>query len=125
MNEMAPFDERSSAGATPPACWSCAGPVDAAALFCPTCKAVQPPRSTDHFTRLGLPVGFTVDIADLDRRYFQAQRQLHPDRFATKTPPQRAISQSQAVSLNDAYETLKDPLARASYLLQLKGIVTS
>jgi molecular chaperone HscB len=122
MNQMAPFDEQISTVATPTPCWSCAGPVAATALFCATCKAVQPPRPVDHFTRLGLPVNFAVDTAELDRRYFAAQRQLHPDRFATKTPRERAISQNQAVGLNEAYETLKDPLARATYLLRLKGI---
>lgn len=126
MNQMAPLDEQNAGQAprqaAPASCWSCCGPVDVTVLFCPTCKAVQPPRAMDHFARLGLPVGFALDLADLDRRYFAAQRQLHPDRFATKTARERAISQNQAVTLNDAYETLKDPLARATYLLQLKGI---
>jgi len=122
MNQMAPFDDQTSGQAATTACWSCAGPVDARALFCATCKAVQPPRATDHFTRLGLPIDFAVDTAELDRRYFAAQRQLHPDRFATRTPRERAISQNQAVTLNDAYETLKSPLTRATYLLHLKGI---
>ena len=65
---------------------------------------------------------FAVNAAELDRRYFALQRQLHPDRFATRTARERAISQSQAVALNEAYETLKDPLERATYLLKLKGI---
>jgi molecular chaperone HscB len=102
-------------------CWSCNAPVDAAAPFCAACGKVQPPGASDHFTRLGLPTGFTVDRAELDKRYFALQRQLHPDRFATASARERAISQSQAVSLNDAYETLKDPLRRASYLLKLHG----
>jgi molecular chaperone HscB len=122
MTEMAAMTRRTQAAAAPAPCWSCAGPAEADALFCPTCRAVQPPRVTDHFTRLGLPIDFAVDKVELDRRYFAAQRQLHPDRFATKTPRERAISQNQAVSLNEAYETLKDPLQRASYLLRLKGI---
>jgi molecular chaperone HscB len=83
---------------------------------------VQAPRPGDHFTRLGLPIEFAVDTAELDRRYFALQRQLHPDRFAMRTPRERAISQSQAVALNEAYETLKDPLSRATYLLGLYGI---
>jgi molecular chaperone HscB len=102
-------------------CWSCNAAVDAAAPFCAACGKVQPPGSADHFTRLGLPTGFAVDRAELDKRYFALQRQLHPDRFATASARERAISQSQAVSLNDAYETLKDPLRRASYLLKLRG----
>ncbi len=91
-------------------------------MFCATCKAVQPPRAVDHFARLGLAVGFALDAAELDRRYFAAQRQLHPDRFAGKSARERMVSQSQAVSLNEAYETLKDPLARANYLLKLRGV---
>ncbi len=130
MNELTPFTAAVSAPPSaiqvpPTACWSCKGPVDATALFCPTCKAVQPPRAVDHFTRLGLPVDFALDASELDRRYFAAQRLLHPDRFATKTAKERAISQSQAVALNEAYEALKDPLARATYLLALKGITAN
>lgn len=103
-------------------CWSCKGPVNAAALFCPTCKAVQAPAPVDHFARLGLDVGFELDVPALDRLYFDLQRQLHPDRFATKAPKERALSQQQATALNDAYETLKDPLKRADYLVHLLGV---
>ena len=102
-------------------CWSCRGPADGSAVLCPTCGAVQPPGQLDHFARLGLNVDFDVDRAALDRRYFDCQRLLHPDRFATRTPRERALSQSQAVSINEAYEILKDPLKRADYLVHLKG----
>lgn len=90
-------------------------------VLCPTCGAVQPPGLLDHFGRLGLNAEFDLDLATLDRRYFDCQRLLHPDRFATRTPRERALSQSQAVSINEAYETLKDPLKRADYLVHLKG----
>ena len=103
------------------ACWSCKGPVLAAEPFCPTCKAVQPPGQADHFARLGVNICFDVDVNYLDTRYFDLQRQLHPDRFATKTPKERALSQQQATSLNEAYEILKDPLRRADYLVHLMG----
>ena len=65
---------------------------------------------------------FDVDVPALDRVYFDLQRQLHPDRFATKAAKERALSQQQATALNDAYETLKDPLKRADYLVHLKGV---
>jgi len=103
-------------------CWSCKGPVSVAALFCPTCKAVQAPASVDHFMRLGVERTFDMDVPALDRLYFDLQRQLHPDRFATKAPKEKALSQQQATALNDAYETLKDPLKRADYLVHLLGV---
>jgi molecular chaperone HscB len=83
---------------------------------------VQPPSAADHFERLGLPRSFDLDADRLDHSYFDAQRQLHPDRFATRTPRERTFSQLQAVSLNEAYETLKDPVSRAEYLISLAGM---
>ncbi|MEW5727942.1 MAG: Fe-S protein assembly co-chaperone HscB [Pseudomonadota bacterium] len=102
-------------------CWSCKGPVASRALFCSVCGAVQGPGAIDHFTRLGLRPTFDLDLDELERQYFGFQRRLHPDRFAGKSPKERALSQSQATALNEAYETLKDPLKRAAYLLKLLG----
>ena len=103
-------------------CWSCQGPVAGCALFCHTCGAVQPPRQLDHFARLGLAREFDIDATDLNRRYFSFQRNLHPDRFARRTAKERAIAETQSASMNQAYETLKDPLSRAAHLLELAGI---
>jgi len=96
-------------------CWSCHGPVAGRALFCHTCGAVQPPGQVDHFTRLGVDRDFQIEAGDLDRCYFGFQRNLHPDRFARR-------SARESASLNQAYETLKEPLTRAAYLLELAGI---
>lgn len=105
-----------------PACWSCGGPLVSAAPFCVACLAVQPPGQMDHFTRLGLERGYTIDLAALDRAYFGLQRRLHPDRFVGRSPRERAISQQQAAALNEAYETLKHPIRRARYLAELMGV---
>jgi len=102
-------------------CWSCRGPVAARDPFCATCGAVQPPAQLDAFARLGVPRAYDVDEAGLQRRYFDLQRRLHPDRFAAKSARERALSQQQAAALNQAYETLKDPLDRAAELLRLAG----
>ena len=53
--------------------------------------------------------------------YFALQRDLHPDRFATRSARERAISMQQSTTVNEAYRTLKAPLARAEYLLALAG----
>ncbi|MBL4747503.1 MAG: Fe-S protein assembly co-chaperone HscB [Magnetovibrio sp.] len=103
-------------------CWSCKGPVVGGALFCATCSAVQGPAAVSHFQRLGIKPVFDVNVPQLDQLYFDLQRQLHPDRFATKTSKEKALSQQQATALNDAYETLKDPMRRAAYMVTLQGM---
>ncbi len=106
----------------PFACWSCKGPVARNSTFCDTCLAVQPPGQADHFSRLGLDVTFELAGRDLDQAYFALQRRLHPDRFTGKSGREKSLSQQQATAINDAYETLKEPLARADYLVHLKGM---
>ena len=76
----------------------------------------------DHFARLGLPAALDLEPASLDRAYFALQRQWHPDRFANRPPDERARASAEAAALNDAYQTLKDPLNRAVYLAELKGV---
>ena len=110
-----------SAAAQIVSCWSCKGPVASRALFCSVCGAVQGPGTIDHYTRLGMVPSFDVDQDALERQYFGFQRRLHPDRFASKSGKEKALSQSQATAMNEAYETLKDPLKRAAYLLNLLG----
>ena len=44
----------------------------------------------DHFARLGLPAALDLEPAALDRAYFTAQRQWHPDRFVGRPPEERA-----------------------------------
>jgi len=76
----------------------------------------------DHFARLGLPAALDLDAATLDKAYFAQQRLWHPDRFVAKPAEERARASAEAAAVNDAYRTLKDPLARAVYLAGLKGV---
>ena len=100
-------------------CWSCKGPVLSFVTFCDTCGVIQPPGQSDHFFRLGLQPTFDVDKEKLDQQYFHLQRQLHPDRFVSRSPQERSFSQQQATAINDAYESLREPLSRADYLIDL------
>ena len=104
------------------ACWSCKGPISKVAACCETCGAVQPPGQANHFLRLGIEPSFDIDIDWLDQHYFNMQRNLHPDRFATSSALEKSLSQQQATTINDAYETLKDPLRRADYLVGLLSV---
>ncbi|MFA5123850.1 Fe-S protein assembly co-chaperone HscB [Zavarzinia sp.] len=109
-----------SVSVTPPvSCTSCGGQIQDA--ICGGCKSLQPPGVIDHFARLGLSRTFAIDLAALERAYFQAQRRFHPDRFAGRGAKEKTFSLQHATLINEAYETLRDPLARARYLLDLEG----
>ena len=78
-------------------------------------------HSTTHFELFGLPRSFTVDSEQLDGRYRELQRTVHPDRFVNASDQQRRISMQQATNINEGYQILKDPLRRGRYLLELDG----
>ncbi len=76
----------------------------------------------NHFDLFNLPRTFAVDAAVLDARYRELQREVHPDRFATASDAERRLSMQMATQVNEAYRTLKAPLPRARYLLELGGV---
>jgi len=76
-------------------------------------------HSTTHFERFGLPQSFDVDRDLLDERYRESQRAVHPDRFVNASDQERRLSMQQATNINEGYQTLKDPLKRGRYLLEL------
>lgn len=76
----------------------------------------------NHFELFGVPVQFAVDAVELDRRYRELQREVHPDRFATAPDAERRVSMQLATRVNEAYQALKSPLRRAVYILQLRGM---
>lgn len=91
-------------------------------MLCPSCRKILPVgRNEDHFSLLGLRREYAIEPAELDRRFRELSRQLHPDRFARAEPRERRLSLERATRLNDAYRSLKDWRHRAAYLLALAG----
>jgi molecular chaperone HscB len=78
--------------------------------------------SQDHFRLFGLPRAFNLDPAPLEQTYREMQSQVHPDRFAHLGETERRLSMQWSTHVNEAYQTLKKPLSRACYLLQLNGV---
>ena len=76
----------------------------------------------NHFELFGLPVTFDVDIDDLASRYREMQRSVHPDRFANASDQDRRLSLQMTALINEAFQTLKDPVRRGRYLLGLRGV---
>jgi molecular chaperone HscB len=75
-----------------------------------------------YFDMFSLPRKLTIDTTALERDFYKLSRQLHPDLYARKSAEEQAWSLRQSSLLNDAYRTLKDPVARTAYLLKLEGI---
>ncbi|SRR5258708_4000879 len=80
--------------------------------------------SRSHFELLGLPERYAIDSSRLERGYRDLQSQVHPDRFAASSESERRVAMQWAARANEAYRTLRDPVARARYLLQLRGYDT-
>lgn len=78
--------------------------------------------SKNYFELFGLPVNYIIDSEQLSKHYRELQRVLHPDRFANASAQERRISMQGATQINEAHQTLKDPILRARYLLSLKGL---
>jgi molecular chaperone HscB len=101
-------------------CWQCSAPVSES-LFCRSCKSLQQP-SRDYYRVLGLPHRrLSLDPDDLQRRFYELSRLLHPDLFIRKPELERQYSLDATSILNDAYRTLRDPVKRAQYVLAQEG----
>ncbi len=78
--------------------------------------------SKDYFQLFNFPAVYDIDRDVLTQRYRDMQGLIHPDRFVNATDKERRISVQLTALINEAYNVLKSPLARARYLLQLRGV---
>jgi len=93
-----------------------------AAQYCKSCGKVQPPAPVDYFSFFGLPRKLNINVALLEREFYELSRKLHPDLNARADSREQEWSLEQSSHLNDAYRTLKDPIKRTEYLLRLEGV---
>jgi molecular chaperone HscB len=75
----------------------------------------------DHFALFGLPCRQDLDAARLETVYRDLQARVHPDKHAHLSDAEQRLAMQWATRVNEAYLTLKDPLRRARYLLELAG----
>jgi molecular chaperone HscB len=101
-------------------CWSCGAML--AAHFCESCGKVQPAAPVDYFAFFGMPRKLNLDVAALEKNFYELSRRLHPDLNARASAQEQEWSLEQSSLLNDAYRTLRDPIKRTQYLLHLEGM---
>jgi len=108
--------------ANPPlVCWSCHERT-VGTHFCSSCgKVLQVPEHTDYFSMFEFPRKLRLDMGTVEQKFLQLSWKLHPDNFVNATAEEREISLKRSSELNDAYRTLRDPVARVEYLLAIEG----
>jgi len=73
------------------------------------------------FEVLGVPVLFALDESELEKRHRDLSKALHPDRYAGRPSSERREALSRAISINEAFRKLRDPISRAEALLVQLG----
>ncbi|MCA9603608.1 MAG: Fe-S protein assembly co-chaperone HscB [Polyangiales bacterium] len=74
------------------------------------------------FATLGLEPAVSIDAKEIERRYRDLQRALHPDRHAQKPASERRMHLEKAVEVNEAYRVLTDDVRRAEAVFALRGV---
>jgi molecular chaperone HscB len=78
----------------------------------------------NYFQLFGIGERFQLDNAQLEQHYRTLQTQVHPDKFAHLSETEQRVSMQWATRVNEAYQTLREPVTRARYLLSLHGVDT-
>lgn len=80
-----------------------------------------PPLPLNYYDFFEIPHHLSIDLNDLERRFYALSRKWHPDRFARATAQDRQSAEEASAILNDGYRVLRDPIKRAAYLLKEQG----
>lgn len=92
-------------------------------LFCDSCRSVQPlDQSVDYFQIFGLERKYDIGVENLEGKYKDWQKKLHPDLVHSKSEKERGFAAEQSARVIDAYRTLSKPLLRAIYIMRLEGV---
>jgi molecular chaperone HscB len=83
--------------------------------------STTPTKAADYFAIFGLPRKLWIEMSTLEQKFLQMSWKLHPDNFVNASEPERELSLKRSSELNDAYRTLRDPVARVEYLLEIEG----
>jgi len=75
----------------------------------------------NYFEVFGLPRRLNIDLPALEKTFHELSRKCHPDYFSTAPAEEKQQALRVAALLNDAYRTLRHPIRRIEYLVNLEG----
>ncbi|RUS16198.1 hypothetical protein BC938DRAFT_476666, partial [Jimgerdemannia flammicorona] len=114
------------------ACWKCDASIPYLSVHCERddCGVIQraPEEEANYFEVLeagldkdGSTPTFDLDLKTLRNKFLRVQQRVHPDSYSQKSEREHTYAETQSSFVNKAYHTLRNPLARAQYMLQLRG----
>ncbi len=77
----------------------------------------------NYFELFDLPVSLQVDRSALSKKYFELQKQFHPDFFTQEDEAEQKDALEKSSMANKALKVLQQPDLTIQYLLQLKGLL--
>jgi molecular chaperone HscB len=84
-------------------------------------STVSQVSAADYFALFGLPRKLWIEMSAIEQKFLRMSWKLHPDNFVNSSEAEREASLRRSSELNDAYRTLRDPVARVAYLLAIEG----
>jgi len=75
----------------------------------------------NYFEVFDLPKILGIDPGVLEKKFHELSRNFHPDYFTTGSSEDQQKALAMTSLLNDAYRTLRHPVRRVEYLLELEG----
>ena len=75
----------------------------------------------NYFEVFDLPKILEIDPGRLEKKFHELSRKYHPDYFTTGSAEDKQKALDMTSLLNDAYRTLRHPVRRVEYLLELEG----
>ena len=82
---------------------------------------MERPLPHNYYDFFEIPHHLSIDLKDLEGRFYALSRKWHPDRFARAGAEERQQALDASAILNDGYRVLRDPIQRANYLLKENG----
>lgn len=77
--------------------------------------------SKNYFEIFGAPLSYKIDLDNIGKVFLELQKTVHPDRYANSGDQEKRIAMQQTSLINQAFQTLKEPVSRAQYMLKLQG----
>ncbi len=93
-----------------------------APVACAECHSLlEHVSGADYFELFGLERSFDIAPADIQRKFLAIARNIHPDAFVSADAATQSVVLHLSSAVNKAYETLRDPVRRAEYILEVSG----